>query len=32
VKTSEATTLMIGEWMSGLWSQRAAKETDHAEA
>jgi general nucleoside transport system ATP-binding protein len=32
VKTSEATTLMIGEWMSGLWNQSAAKETDHAEA
>jgi general nucleoside transport system ATP-binding protein len=32
VKTSEATTLMIGEWMSGLWNQRAAKEADHAEA
>jgi general nucleoside transport system ATP-binding protein len=32
VKTSEATTLMIGEWMSGLWSRNAAKETDHAEA
>jgi general nucleoside transport system ATP-binding protein len=32
VKTSEATTLMIGEWMSGLWTPSAAKETDHAEA
>jgi simple sugar transport system ATP-binding protein len=36
VPTSKATTLMIGEWMSGLWdgnaNKSAAKETEHAQA
>jgi simple sugar transport system ATP-binding protein len=32
IDTSKATIEMIGEWMSGLWKQREAKETIHAEA
>ena len=35
VKTAEATTLMIGEWMSGLWPRAGdtpASEAVHAEA
>jgi len=32
VATSAATTLMIGEWMSGLWDQNANEEAAHAQA
>ena len=32
VATSAATTLMIGEWMSGLWDQNAHEEAAHAQA
>ena len=32
VATSAATTLMIGEWMSGLWDQAANEEAAHAQA